>query len=96
MFITVNTRIPKVLKSQSLLIRLLNNFQVSKSLQLMMSFGSQLSSVVTLWISKLSKPKTYMSATSIESEKEVIQKWFMILESRYYRGSNRHTATIRE
>jgi hypothetical protein len=61
-----------------------------------MNFGSQLSSVVTLWISKLSKPKTSISAISIESEIEVIKKLLMMLESRYYQGSNRQTVTIQE
>lgn len=37
-----------------------------------------------------------MSATLIESEKEVIKNWFMKLESRYYPGNNRHTVTIQE
>lgn len=37
-----------------------------------------------------------MSATLIESEKEVIKNWFMKLESRYYLGNIRHTVTIQE
>lgn len=96
MFTTANTRIPKALKSQSRLTRRVINFQDSKNFPCKMNFGSQLSSVVTLWISKLSNPKTSISAISIESEIEVIKKWLMMLESRYYQGSNRQTVTIQE